>query len=347
MNLALVVFFAGCAGSTETHTSCPDSGGSGLTTDCADADAAETAAQAEVDAAVVARDRAVLALDNLVQMQVLALRAANEPASPAAVAAADLAFAARRAELAEAAVADPALDPTVLGLAGASARTSSDAMLAYLAVEEAIATVTAHVAALDLEVDTAVRAGEAALAAWPRCETELVAAAVAEVDVAAALDAARLANLAEASELLEVADAADAEVSDLLRVMRTTAVRGCSETRGDDARYLDIVRHKALADEVDRVAGTTSFNGHALSNGSAIAFAAVLGAESDEQIAITLGDLQATGLGVDTSTLDLSTATGACTAVAGIDTAQLTVEWYRGDLAAARTVLAFEAARLE
>ncbi|HHO54254.1 MAG TPA: flagellin FliC, partial [Deltaproteobacteria bacterium] len=98
----------------------------------------------------------------------------------------------------------------------------------------------------------------------------------------------------------------------------------------------------ALSTEVDRIANVTEFNGLALADGTNATLNVQVGINNvaaNDRIAVTLGDLTAATLGVDTGSIDLSTAAGAQGALAGLDTALDSVNQYRSDYGATQNRL--------
>jgi flagellin len=117
--------------------------------------------------------------------------------------------------------------------------------------------------------------------------------------------------------------------------MRELAVQSSSETLENGERsYIDS-EFSDLADEVERIAQATEFNDIKLANGDNATLTVQVGVTSgtESQVAITLGDLSATQLSVDTGStgVDLSTATAAQSAIDTIDNAIDTVNSIRAD----------------
>lgn len=143
-------------------------------------------------------------------------------------------------------------------------------------------------------------------------------------------------NINDGISMIAVAEGASAEVGSILGRMRELAVQGASETLSDDERAYIQDEFTALSAEVDRIAGVTEFNGLALTDGSTATIGVQVGinATANDQVDITMGDLTATTLGVDTASIDMSTAAGASAALTAIDAAIQTVNGYRSDYGA-------------
>lgn len=148
-------------------------------------------------------------------------------------------------------------------------------------------------------------------------------------------------NANDGISLIQTAEGASSEVGSILKRMRELAVQSSSDTLANAERAYIQDEYTELAGEVDRIAAVTEFNGVQLADGSAATLDVQVGINNtaNDRIAITLGDLTGATLGVDTGTLDLSTAAGARTALAAFDTAITTVNGYRSAYGAAQNRL--------
>jgi flagellin len=156
-------------------------------------------------------------------------------------------------------------------------------------------------------------------------------------------------NVGDGVSMIAVAEGASSEVGTLLGRMRELAVQSASETLGDSERAYIQDEFTALSAEIDRIASVTEFNGKKLTDGSSATVAVQVGIRStaDDQVTMTLGDLTATTLGVDTAAIDMSTSAGATTAIDLVDAAISTVSSYRSDYGAAENRLASALNNLE
>ena len=150
-------------------------------------------------------------------------------------------------------------------------------------------------------------------------------------------------NANDGISVIQTAEAATKEVVSILDRMRELAVQSSSETLDDGERaYID-TEFTELSAEVERIAQSTEFNDIELTNGtnSSISVQVGIGGTSTSQIDVTLGSLEASELGVDTSSsgVDLSSASSAQSAIATIDTALDTVNSMRADLGASQNRL--------
>jgi flagellin len=130
-------------------------------------------------------------------------------------------------------------------------------------------------------------------------------------------------NANDGISVIQTAEAASKEVISILDRMRELAVQSSSETLEDDERaYIDSEFHQ-LSDEVERIAQSTEFNDIALAEGTNSALDVQVGvdASSNSRVSISLGNLTASNLSVETSDIDLTAASTAQTAITAIDTA--------------------------
>ncbi len=143
-------------------------------------------------------------------------------------------------------------------------------------------------------------------------------------------------NTNDGMSIISVAEGASSEVGNILVRMRELAVQGASETLNDDERAYVQSEFTALSSEVDRIADVTEFNGTSLTNGTVTSIGVQVGIHNtaNDQIGVTLGDLSATTLGVDTTTISMATSSGASDALTDIDAAIDTVNGYRADYGA-------------
>ena len=140
-------------------------------------------------------------------------------------------------------------------------------------------------------------------------------------------------NANDGISVIQTAEAATKEVLNILDRMRELAVQSASETLDDDERdYLDD-EFDQLSAEVERIAQATEFNDIALADGTNTTLTVQVGVTNgtESQVDITLGDLTASTLGVNTGSIDLSSASGAQSAIDDIDTAIDSVNSVRAD----------------
>ena len=71
-------------------------------------------------------------------------------------------------------------------------------------------------------------------------------------------------NAGQAASMLQIADGAMGKTSDILTRMKTLAVQAGSDQLGDTERAMLDTEYQSLVSEVDRIAGSTTFNGKSL-----------------------------------------------------------------------------------
>jgi flagellin len=143
-------------------------------------------------------------------------------------------------------------------------------------------------------------------------------------------------NINDGVSIIAIAEGSANEVANIIVRMRELAVQSASETLGATERGYIQTEFLALSAEVDRISAVTEFNGQPLADGSLATLDVQVGINStaSDVITITLGDLTATTLGVDTATVSLATAAGAQAALTAFDTALGAVSSYRSDMGA-------------
>jgi len=148
-------------------------------------------------------------------------------------------------------------------------------------------------------------------------------------------------NANDGISLVQTAEGATGEVSNILKRMRELAIQSASETLDNNERQYIQDEYLQLAAEVDRISAVTEFNGVSLVNGINTQITVQVGINntSNDRLQITMGDLRATVLGVDTGTVSLSTATLAQAALSTFDTALDTVNKNRSEYGAVQNRL--------
>ena len=148
-------------------------------------------------------------------------------------------------------------------------------------------------------------------------------------------------NSNDGISVIQTAEAATKEVLNILDRMRELAVQSSSETLATDERgYIDD-EFDDLAAEVERIAQASEFNDIALSDGTNTTLTVQVGVTSgtESEVDITMGDLTASTLGVNTAVINLSTAATAQTAIDDIDDAIDSVNTIRAEYGSAQNRL--------
>lgn len=149
-------------------------------------------------------------------------------------------------------------------------------------------------------------------------------------------------NTNDGISVIQTAEGATNEVGDMLKRMRELAVQSSSETLADSERAYIQDEFTQLTEEVDRIADVTEFNGQSLANvsgGGTMNVQVGIHNSTDDRIAITLGDLSADTLKVDSGNMKLSTSASAQEAITAIDTAIDSVNKHRSNYGAVQNRL--------
>jgi flagellin len=148
-------------------------------------------------------------------------------------------------------------------------------------------------------------------------------------------------NANDGISLLQTAEGALNEISDMLIRMRELSMQSANGTLGSAERNSVNQEFTALRAEIDRIAAVTEFNGTQLIDGSLSAGATFqVGIQNlqNDRISVSLSAADASAIGI-TSTMTLSTVTGARDALDLIDDAITAITNRRGDIGAAQNRL--------
>jgi flagellin len=148
-------------------------------------------------------------------------------------------------------------------------------------------------------------------------------------------------NSNDGVSVIQTAEAASSEVLNILDRMRELAVQSSSETLDNGERsYIDD-EFEQLSAEIERIAQATEFNDIKLANGDKSSLTVQVGVTSgtESEVAITLGNLTTSSLGVETGDIDLTLATASQTAIDTIDAAIDSVNSIRADYGAVQNRL--------
>ncbi len=152
-------------------------------------------------------------------------------------------------------------------------------------------------------------------------------------------------NTNDGISVVQIAEGALGETHSILTRMRELAMESASETLGDDERAYLQTEFDAIRDEISRLAEVTEFNGVSLLDGSTSSMDVQVGIHSGHTIGINLDGMSSGDLALDT--LTVSSAAGASSALASIDTAIASVSSHRADLGASQNRLTHSYANLE
>jgi flagellin len=144
-------------------------------------------------------------------------------------------------------------------------------------------------------------------------------------------------NAQDGISLVQTAEGALNEASNILGRMRELAVQASNGTLSTTDRATIDSETTALIGELDRIAGSTEFNGVSLLDGTSSTASIQVGINANETIDVALQDTTTATLGVDVVTTD--TAANANTGLGLIDTAIDTLNTARGALGASQNRL--------
>jgi flagellin len=142
-------------------------------------------------------------------------------------------------------------------------------------------------------------------------------------------------NAGDAISMAQTAEGSLGEVHDILGRMRELAVQSSNGSlTNTDRGYLN-TEFGALQSEIGRIQGSAKFNGVSLLNATAAAvkFQVGLNNVASDQIDVTFGGVDLTGVAAGTATV--ANATGALASLAQIDTAIGSVSSYRSKFGSA------------
>lgn len=139
-------------------------------------------------------------------------------------------------------------------------------------------------------------------------------------------------NVQDGISLVQTAEGALAEVSNILGRMRELAVQSANGTLSNADKDTLGSEFTQLQEEVDRIAQNAEFNGVNLLDNAGGTMAIQVGIDAGDTITINLADMQNAALGIDA--LDISSTGNPNAALAALDTAQDTVNDFRGTMGA-------------
>ena len=143
-------------------------------------------------------------------------------------------------------------------------------------------------------------------------------------------------NANDAISVAQTAEGAVQEITNMLQRMRELSVQAVNDSNSSADRSALQAEVAELIEDIGRVASDTQFNNMAILTGSAGNGSGTMtfqvGANSGQTIDVTMEAMTTSALSVDSA--DISTASGATSALATLDTAIATVDSFRADLGA-------------
>ena len=145
-------------------------------------------------------------------------------------------------------------------------------------------------------------------------------------------------NANDGISLAQTAEGAMGEITNILQRMRELTVQSANDSNSTEDRVSLNDEVVQLQAEIDRIAGTTSFNGTQLLDGTAAALSFQVGYEGGvgNQIDIDLSttDMQASTLGVDAASVTITSGFDVDATLTSLDGAISDVDSARGELGA-------------
>ena len=146
-------------------------------------------------------------------------------------------------------------------------------------------------------------------------------------------------NANDAIGLVKIADGALEEYQKLLVTARDKAVQAASDTNSDEARAALEEDVKQLMEQANKIATETQFNGISLLDGTFTNKVFQVGSESGQTITMSIDDATTTTLGVDDASIDLTTQSGADSAIQSFDDAIKTLDGIRSNIGSTQLAL--------
>lgn len=154
-------------------------------------------------------------------------------------------------------------------------------------------------------------------------------------------------NAQDGISLIQTAEGALNEAHAILQRMRELAVQSANDTNTDDDRAELQKEVDQLIEELDRIANNTEFNTKKLLDGTFSGAQIHIGANADQTLTVTIGNLTAGTDGLDVAGVDIATQTGANTAIDTIDAAITKLSGERSSLGAIQNRLEHTIANLD
>ncbi|WP_407117066.1 flagellin [Bradyrhizobium sp. LMG 9283] len=142
-------------------------------------------------------------------------------------------------------------------------------------------------------------------------------------------------NASQATAILQTADGGASNISDILARMKSLASESSSGTTTNSSRSYIQSEFSQLKSEIDSIATGTRYSGQSLLDGTSVFSSGVsvlVGSSGSDTITIQLSSLTSSSLGV--GSLDVSTQSGATSALTTLDSAIDSVSGARANIGA-------------
>ncbi len=141
-------------------------------------------------------------------------------------------------------------------------------------------------------------------------------------------------NANDGISLAQTAEGALSESTNILQRMRELAVQSANDTNSATDRASLQLEVGQLIQELDRISGTTTFNGRGVLNGSTTNAVFHVGANAGQTIQLSIASMGSGAGGLNVVGVNINTQAGANTAITSIDAALTTIDNTRGNLGA-------------
>ena len=148
-----------------------------------------------------------------------------------------------------------------------------------------------------------------------------------------------LANIGDAKSMLTVAEGTLNTIMDILGTMKEKIIQGGNDTLGSDERTLIKSQLNALSTEINSIISSTLFIGRSIFTSSALTF--MVGPSSNNTFSVSVGALDASSLGVASTSLVVASAASATASLGGIDVSIQTIASLMAGLGNAQKSLSF------
>ena len=144
-------------------------------------------------------------------------------------------------------------------------------------------------------------------------------------------------NAQDGVSCVQTAEGALNEVEDMLQRMNELAVKAKNDTNTSEDRQAIQSEIQALTSEINRVKDSTEFNNQKLLDGTFTSKNLQVGAHSDNTISLSIDNMSASSIGV--GSINVTTTSGAGSAIDSIKNAIASVSKQRSDLGAVQNRL--------
>ena len=151
-------------------------------------------------------------------------------------------------------------------------------------------------------------------------------------------------NANDGINMLQTADGAMVEQSNMLQRMRELAVQAANGTYSSTQRGYLQTEFDELSTQIDDISTNTEWNSLTLIDTASADFDFQVGQDADQTITVQIGDMSMAGL--SSASFDISTASGASTAITDLDVALEAINSQRATIGAGINRLTYAADNL-